>query len=237
MVPPYSFETLKRKVNGKDPVKVFLLYEGQNTERFLINPLLSSNTIVASKNIMFRVIKKEGKDVGITDPLSLVKYAKKFIEEQIQKRMFCSGRDKVMIFFDLDVYKNNQKNINKLLSLKTNDMLLCYTNPAIELFMLLTVPNGFERIIEPNKKDILLNEYDANGDRFIYGLLKNSIPDLKDTKKEKDIDFSYVLDKIDYAFMQEKFLNNKLSKAANQLTSNIAYVLTKISDEDFDIDY
>ena len=81
MVPPYSVEELKRKVTGKDPLKIFLLYEGANTERYLINPLLSSNTIVASKNIVFKPIKKEKNDVGITDPFSLIKYANDIIHK------------------------------------------------------------------------------------------------------------------------------------------------------------
>ena len=236
MVPPYSIETLKRKVTGKDPIKIFLLYEGENTERFLINPLLSSNTIVTTKNIVFKPIIKEGNDRGITDPLSLVRYAIKFIKKEIQNKNFSSGRDKVMVVFDLDVFHNNQTKMNEILSLKTNDIILCYTNPAIELFVLLSLPHSYETIIEPNKKKILKNDYDENGDRFVYGLLKEKMPFVKDTKRADDINFTDVISNIDKAFAQEKYLNNKLSLAADKLTSNIAYVITKISNEDFDIE-
>ena len=237
MVPPYSIDELKRKVSGNDPLKIFLLYEGANTERYLINPLLSSNIIVASRNIVFKPIKKEDNDAGITDPFSLLRYANDIIHNEIKKKNFISGRDKMMIVFDLDVLKNDQNKMNELLKLKTSDMILCYTNPSIELFMLLTLPNGYETIIEPHKEAIIRNDYDANGDRYVYGLLKESMPDLKDTKKEKDIDFSDIISNIDKAFYQEKFLNYKLTMAANRLTSNIAHVISKISKEDFDIDY
>ena len=237
MVPPYSFEELKRKVSGKDPLKIFLLYEGANTERYLINPLLSSNVIVTSRNIVFKPIKKEENDVGITDPFSLIKYANDIINNEIEKKNFISGRDKIMVVFDLDVLKNDQNKMNELLKLKTSDMILCYTNPSIELFMLLTIPNGYETIIEPNKAAIVRNDYNENGDRYVYGLLKESMPDLKDTKKEKDINFSYIISNIDKAFYQERFLNYKLTMAANRLTSNIAHVISKISNEDFDFDY
>lgn len=237
MVPPYSVEELKRKVSGKDPLKIFLLFEGANTERYLINPLLSSNIIVASRNIVFKPIKKEDNDVGITDPFSLIRYSIGIIHNEIKKKNFISGRDKMMIVFDLDVLKNDQNKMNDLLKLKTNDMIFCYTNPSIELFMLLTLPNGYETIIEPKKEAIIRNEYDENGDRYVYGLLKENMPDLKDTKKEKDIDFTDIISNIDKAFYQERFLNYKLTMAANRLTSNIAHVISKISKEDFDIDY
>ena len=236
MVPPYSIETLKRKVSGKDPRKIFLLYEGMNTERFLINPLLSSNSIVVTTNVVFKPIIKEENDRGITDPFSLLKYAKDFISKEIKKKNFVSGRDKVMIVFDLDVLKNDQSKMNELLRLKTSDMILCYTNPSIELFMLLTIPNGYEGIVAPNKDKILRNDFNEKGDRFVYRLLKDNMPELKDTKKEKDIDFSDIISNIDKAFYQERFLNYKLSKAANELTSNIAKTISKISKEDFDFD-
>ena len=236
MVPPYSIETLKRKVTGKDPIKIFLLYKGENTEKFLINPLLSSNIIVATKNIVFRPIIKEGNDKGITNPFALIKYAIEFVKQEIKNKNFLSGRDKVMVVFDLDVMKNDQQKMNELLSLKTNDLILCYTNPAIELFMLLTLPYSFEKIIEPNKNKILENDFDKNGDRFIYGLLKENMPKLKDTKRAADIDFTDVIANIEKAFMQEKFINNKLSQAANNLTSNIAYTINKISKEDFNFE-
>lgn len=237
MVPPYSIEDLRRKVSGKDPLKIFLLYEGANTEKYLINPLLSSNTIVASTNIVFKAINKEKNDSGITDPFSLIKYAKHIIQKEISCRNFISGRDKIMIVFDLDVLKNDQTKMNELLKMRTNDMILCYTNPSIELFMLLTIANGYETIVAPNSSEIIKNNYDENGDRYVYGLLKKSIPELKDTKREKDIDFSYVISNIDKAFYQENFINSRLTNAANRLTSNIAHVITKISKNDFDIRY
>ena len=113
MVPPYSIDELKRKVSGNDPLKIFLLYEGANTERYLINPLLSSNIIVASRNIVFKPIKKEDNDAGITDPFSLLRYANDIIHNEIKKKNFISGRDKMMIVFDLDVLKNDQNKMNK----------------------------------------------------------------------------------------------------------------------------
>lgn len=235
MVPPYKIEAdLKKKINKDGLRTIYLLYEGQNTEHCLINPLLSSNSIVRGGLVRFRPITKEGNDVGITDPFSLVKYAKTFVKQEIKNRQFISGKDKVMIFFDLDRLDNNQEKMDLLLKEKTNDMIFCYTNPAIELFLLLTINQGYERIVEPNKAKIIANQRNDRGERFVYGLAVDNIPGYS---KREDADFRFILDNIGNALMQEKRINNKLTKASNSLTSNIAYVLNKIAKNDFDFEY
>ena len=235
MVPPYRIEKDLRKHSCKEGLRtIFLLYEGLNTEKYLINPLLSSNSIVKKGKIRFRPIIKEENDAGITNPFSLVKYAKRFIKNETAKDNFLSGRDRVMIVFDLDVLNNNQEEMNRLLRLKTSDMILCYTNPAIELFLLLTLNQGYEQIVEPNKNKILANEKNEHGERFVYNLALESVPGYS---KSADADFRFILDNIDNALMQEKRINNKISKAANKLTSNIAYLLKKFDNNDFNIEY
>ncbi len=235
MVPPYRIEADLKKHQTKNGLRtIFLLYEGLNTERYLINPLLSSNSIVKKGKIRFRPITKEDNDVGVTDPFSLVRYAKRFIRNEIKNGNFLSGRDKVMIVFDLDVLNNNQLLMNKLLKSKTADIIYCYTNPAIELFLLLTVNQGYEQIVEPNKDKILANGKNARGERFVYSLALENVPKYS---KSADADFRFILDNIDNALMQEKRINNKISKAANRLTSNVAYLLKKFDDNDFNIEY
>lgn len=233
---PYDIQELKRKVSGNNPRKIFLLYEGMVTEEYLINPLLSSNSIVRSNNIIFRKIEKLEGDTGITGPFALVKYARKIVVELTEKKMFAPGRDKIMIVFDLDVFKNNQDKMDELLSQKTSDMIFCYTNPAIELFMILSKPRAYELYIEPNKKEILENNKNENGERYVYSLAKKVL-EIPTTKEGKKVDFRNIINNIDNALIQERFINNKLTKAANELTSNIAYVLKKLSNDDFDIEY
>ena len=235
MVPPYRIEADLKKHLSKNGLRtIFLLYEGQNTEKYLINPLLSSNSIVKKGKIRFRPITKEENDVGVTNPFSLVRYAKRFIKNETANGNFLSGRDKVMIVFDLDVFNNDQTKMNRLLKLKTSDIIYCYTNPAIELFLLLTVNQGYEQIVEPNKDQILANEKNDHGERFVYSLALEKVPGYS---KSADADFRFILENIDNALMQEKHINNKISKAANKLTSNIAYLLKKFDNNDFNIEY
>lgn len=112
-------------------------------------------------------------------------------------------------------------------------MILCYTNPAIELFILLTKSNSFETIIKPHEKEILANKYiPGTKERFIYHLLKES---MQLDSKDKSTDFRPVIANFDIAFAQENiYLNHHLSKAANCLTSNIGYVLKKIEQDEID---
>lgn len=235
MVPPYRIEKDLIKHTSKVGLRtVFLLYEGLNTEHCLINPLLSSNAIVRAGHVRFKPITKEENDVGITDPFSLVKYAKSFIKKEIKNNNFISGRDKVMIVFDLDRLENDQSKMNRLLNQRTNDIIYCYTNPAIELFLLLTINHGYEQIIEPFEKQIIANEKNEKGERFVYRLALNNVPGYS---KRATADFRFILDNIDNALKQEKRINNKLTQASNKLTSNIAYVLNKIAANDFDIKY
>ena len=235
MAPPYRIEKdLKKNTNKLGLRTIFLLYEGLNTERCLINPLLSSNAIVRAGFVRFRQIVKEENDEGVTDPFSLVKYAKAFIKKEIKNGNFISGRDKVMIVFDLDRLANDQTKMDILLSQKTNDIIYCYTNPAIELFLLLTVNHSYEQIIEPKTKEILANEKNEHGERYIYSLALKYIPGYS---KRADADFRFILDNISIALQQEKRINNKLEQASNRLTSNIAYILNKIASNDFDIKY
>ena len=71
----------------------------------------------------------------------------------------------IIIVFDLDVYKNNQLRMNNIISLGDKDIIFAYTNPSIELFLLLTIKGSYEKIIKPNEKEILENNF-INGKRF-----------------------------------------------------------------------
>lgn len=237
MVPLISECDLERSNVLRNPRRIYLLYEGQNTEPLLINSLLSNNPLFKKTPVIFAPISKTGNDEGDSQPAKLIAKAKEFISDSIRKRSFISGRDKVMIVFDLDVMKNDQVKMDGLLASKTKDLILAYTNPAIELFILLSKPRAYETIIEPNKKEIIANRKVIlpNGkegeDRFVLSLVKK---EFRIDPKDRDADFRFAISNIDNAMKEERHLNHCLSKAANQLTSNICYVLTKIKDGKID---
>jgi len=224
-------ELLRRK--PKDVIRTFyLLYEGQNTEVSLINPMIANTPLFKNSPIRFQYLSKTENDIGRTQPLAMIKIAKEFIEAHCgSKGDFVCGRDKVLIVFDLDITKNDQKAMDEILARKTSDMILCYTNPAIELFLLLARKHSYETIIEPRKKEILDNEW-VGDERYVLNLFKK---EFGIDPKSRDVDFRFILDNIEIAAQQENlFLNRKISKAANNLTSNIAHVLLKIRDNKID---
>ena len=245
-MPPFRSVTLKeleRDFYDEDPRIIHLLYEGQNTEHLVINPLLSSNSIITHSHVRFKQIEKTGKDTGVTTPELLIENANKKIDELAMSGEFRLGKDKVLVVFDLDVFENDQEKMNNLLDLKYDDVILAYTNPAIELFLLLSNENAVNNILTLYKNKILENDWvikgkDRNGntikERYICDLVMRY---LEIDPKNQNTDFSFVLENIEHIFKQEEQLNRKLTKAANQLTCNIAYILTKIKNDDYDIEY
>jgi hypothetical protein len=232
MVPPLiEQEALGRLRTLQNPRTIYLLYEGLNTEVSLINPLCSNNPMFNRTPVLFRPLKKTENTSGVTDPFSLIRIAKDYIRAHGGEGGFKTGRDKILIVFDLDVLKNDQTQMNQLSNEKTSDLILCYTNPAIELFLLLSKANSYESLIQPHAGEILQNGY-VGEDRFVLKLFKDA---LHINPKARDADFRFILDNIETAYLQENmFLNHRLSKASNQLTSNIAYVLKKIKEDRID---
>jgi hypothetical protein len=222
----------------KDALRtIFLLYEGLNTEVSLINPLIANTTLFKNVPVRFRPLRKTGNDIGRTSPLAMIDIALKFIRDNCgPKGCFKCERDKVLIVFDLDVAKNDQTEIDKIKQRKTSDMILCFTNPAIELFLLLARKGSYRDLIAPHEKEIIENDYfpSENGkkERFVLHLFKENFGI---DPKDKEADFRFVLENIDTVFQQENmYLNHRLSEAANKLTSNIAYVLKKIKNDKID---
>lgn len=108
-----------------------------------------------------------------------------------------------MIVFDLDRLANDQTKMDLLLKQRTSDIIYCYTNPAIELFLLLTINQSYEQIIEPRTKEILSNEKNEKGERFVYRLALDNIPGYS---KRTDADFRFILDNINVACNKKKGL-------------------------------
>jgi len=237
MTPLIALEELNRRDPNKNLRTVYLLYEGANTEVSLINPLLAHSAFFAKSPVIFRRLDKTEREWGVTNPIGLITIAKDYIAKHCGPRGdFRSGRDKILIVFDLDVLKNDQTKIDALHQEKTGDIILAFTNPAIELFLLLSQKNSYEQIIEPNKERILKNDYfdptAEEKERFILHLVKEH---LGIDPKVHDADFRFILNNVEVAAQQENmYLNHNLSKSAGKLTSNIAYVLLKIRDGKID---
>ena len=204
---------------------VSFVFEGQNTEPGFIKIFIDRlrEKLYGKMNISF--IEKNGEDKGRTSIKELFKIAKDLVNN--------GGADIVIIVFDLDDYKNDQNRINTLLSKANSKIILAYTNPSFELFVFSLINGAFEKYVFPNKDLILKNEWVINEknekERFIYNLLRKTIQfDPKSKKDLSDKNKMKIFENLDLAREFENKINIYLDSAANELTSNIFTVISKL---------
>lgn len=243
MTPPLeSLGPLRRAQKSEDPRKIYLLYEGTNTEPLFVTPMLANNPEFAAAHVVFYPLNKTLNDSGATQPHKLIDLAKAWIAQQKQET-FASGRDKVLIVADLDIYQGNQAVIDAQVRRRlTSDIIFAFTNPAIELILLLEDPKAWDELIEPNKKAILKNAYavdpathslkltdDGDPMRFVFSLFYEKYGRINPKKADFDARRFY-LNSSNIEMLENMYLNHWLSQAANKLSSNIFYVLRKIKE-------
>ena len=208
----------------------FFVFEGEITEPYFVTHFLRYLKEYLYGKAAVHIIEKKQEDKGRTEIKELLKIANRIIKEKSNDGLFKSDKDKVIVFFDLDRFKNDQSRINTLLSKCNKNIVFAYTNPSFELFILLMMKESLEKIIIPNKEAILANDYveTANGgkERFVFNLLKTTTKiDVKSLKSLKKQDFFKLFGSLENALEQEKHINRYLDSSANELTSNIGYLL------------
>ncbi len=224
--------TLKRTKDTKNENRfIYLLFEGVVTEPYFIYPFIKySSFFKDTKDIVFKKVIKINNDKGASNIKTLSKIAK---EEIVDTLPFNKKKDKVLFIFDLDIYLNNKNNLINIMDYCLSYYIFGYTNPSIELFLLLTKENSYNEYIKKNYRKILNNKfYKKDNKRFINHLFYKITNINSKRNKEKLVLLS--LD-FDTAINQEKlYLNRFIDKAYNKLTSNIGYVFTKIKENKID---
>ena len=224
--------TLKRTKDTKNENRfIYLLFEGLVTEPYFIYPFIKySSFFKDTKDIVFKKVNKVNNDKGASNIKTLAKIAK---EEIVDKLIFNKRRDKVLFIFDLDIYLNNKNKIIDIMDYCLSYYIFGYTNPSIELFLLLTKENAYNKYIKKNYKKILNNEfYKKDNKRFINHLFYKITKINSKRNKEKLMLLSF---NFSNAIKEEKlYLNRFIDKAYNSLTSNIGYVFTKIKENKID---
>lgn len=221
-MPPIYKTNLKRNVGSKaDARKIYYLLEGNVTEPSFFDNLFEHTNFIDTKEIRIIKCDKTDNDKGATNCLSMIKLAKNYLENT---KDFKKDYDKVLIVFDLDVYKGRLSELTQIVK-KEKDIIFGFSNPSFELFLLMCLDKNFIKNLDNKTKEkIVANECDGN-DRFIYHLIKR---DYKFNSKSKNADFLKLAKNIENAFNQE--INIYLDKSANKLTCNIPYILKCIKD-------
>ena len=234
-MPPLNLKKIQREIQERpDANRFFLLCEGTNTEPGFLEKILTNANYLKNGSISFVKVNKTENDSGVTDLKGLIKLANQIIENK--ENHFSKKKDKVVLIFDLDQYSsNNIDEIKTLIEENKNRIIFVYTNPAIELFLLLcTCENAYDKYISPNVDKILKNDWVISSD----GKRRRFIADLFFTvsgvdSKKATADFTEIAGNIQFGINQEKiYLTQNISGSSNKLISNFGIVLEKIKDND-----
>jgi len=237
-MPPISLTQIVRQAEYRETRrKCYLLSEGTLTEPSFLDAILSGSPYFDSnKSVEFYKTERSGKEFGINTLKGMIDIAHKNIINN-KNIGFRKKKDKVIIFFDLDVYHSSISNIKRLIEANKKYIIFIFVNPAIELFLLLCKANSYEELIATNLAKILKNERDPKtGNRFIHQLV---IDHIGVDPKDSNADFSIFANGLQNAINQEKmYLSKKLVNPNSNLISNFGVVIEKIKNGELDdIDY
>lgn len=206
--------------------KYYFLCEGENTEKWYFEYLINNKKFLGIHPLIdVRYLEKTEEDKHISHPKRLLEFADEVKEDKTTS--FDKHHDKIIIVFDLDIFKNKAEDYATLISKIQNlGYIPAVTNPSFELFLLLHVQDSFQQYISIEKTNILANKK-VGKQRYIQHLL-SSILHINSKKNSK---IGELADKIDIAIEQEHFINQNLDSAIEDLSSNIASIIEMIKND------
>lgn len=236
MIPPTSLQcifSVKNTSKREKKKKLYSVCEGTNTEPNLLEDIFTQTDYITNKSYDYYSMDRTENDKGANTLEQLVEYGKSIIENKENK--FKKKKDKVIIFFDLDRYRTKINEVKKIINENKDNMVFVFTNPAIELFLLLCVDaNSYEAIVEPNKEKILKNEWypndsDPNRLRYVNHLLQDKTGI---DPKSHDGDMNFFAKNLQYGVNQEKmYLSQKLTNLESSLISNFSVFVDALNNE------
>lgn len=210
--------------------KYYILYEGINTEKWYFEELINLRKELKIKSTIDLIpLEKYDNDTGSSNPIKLIELANKTKNDYIES--FDKERDKIIIVFDVDIYKNKNETLNKILSkgFANKNNIMAISNPSFELFLLLHKENSYKEIIEPNKNKILENKKVGNN-RYVQTLLTRHTQ-MNPKKNEKIGELAKF---VKTAIEEEKNINEDITdaeKCLSNLTCNLGKIISSILDE------
>lgn len=174
--------------------------------------------------IDIRLMEKTEEDAYLSNPKALLEFAE--LQKGIAKNKFDCKHDKMVVVFDVDIYKNKPDKFKEIYEMGRENNILAITNPSFELFLLLHYEGAYEELILPNCDEILENRK-VGKRRYITVLFTNkSGMNPKENSKIGELDLN-----IHTAIAQEEKLNQKIENALGNLTSNIGKIIQEIMND------
>lgn len=201
----------------------FIIAEGANSELWYFTELAihlaKQNT---PERIELKPIERTEDDQNKSHPHALLEQA-----QHIRSGGFGFNKetDRIVVVFDTDIYKGNDKQYQKDLQAFSGVAEVAVTNPSFELYLLLHENDAYRAYIKPHEKDILANGYVEGTHRRYISKLANDVLGMN-TKKNKGI--AELAHHFDCAAEEEKHLNQDPSTAMGKLTSNIGKTIQAV---------
>lgn len=221
---PFETWTLRSAKGTRMPKsKCYFVGEGPNTEYWYLESLA---VLLAKMNtpelIEIRPVERTGDERNQSAPRKLLEQAQR-IRDNAEAFGFDPETDRIVVFFDADVYKGNSDLYASDLALFTGTAEVAVTNPSFELFLLLHLDNALEAYVLPHEEEILANGY-VGRRRCVEKLASDALGfNVKRNEKVGEL-----AGRFGVAVMHERALNRDPSQAIGRLTSNVGICIMEI---------
>lgn len=207
----------------KEPFrKYFFICEGSNTEVWYFRRLVDLRKELGIHPLIdIRLMEKTEEDAGRSNPKALIEFAEK--QKSIPVNKFDRRHDRMIVVFDVDVYKNKPDKFKEIYDLGRKNNILAITNPSFELFLLLHYEGAYEEFILPNRDEILKNKK-VGKRRYIAALFTEK----SGMNPKENPSIGKLAENIHTAIEQERNLNQEAGNAIGNLTSNIGKIIQDI---------
>ncbi len=219
MPPLNSLETwsVRSARGGRKPKsKCFFIGEGSNTEYWYLKSLaVRLAKMNAPELIELRPVERTGNERNQSAPKKLFEQAR-LIRDNAETFGFDPETDRIVVFFDADVYKGDSELYASDLDMFSEVAKVAVTNPSFELYLLLHLDDALEKYVLPNKEEILGNGY--VGRRRYVEKLASDVLGFNVKRNEK---VGELARRFGVAVMNERSLNQDPSQSIGRLTSNV----------------
>lgn len=219
MPPLNSLETWSvrsSRGNRKPKSKCFFIGEGPNTEYWYLKSLaVRLAKMNAPELIELRPVERTGNERNQSAPKKLLEQAQ-LIRDDAETYGFDPNADRIVVFFDADVYKGDSGLYMSDLDMFSGVAEVAVTNPSFELYLLLHLDDALEKYVLPNEEEILGNGY--VGRRWYVEKLASDVLGFNVKRNEK---VGELARRFGVAAMNERTLNQDPSQSIGRLTSNV----------------
>lgn len=227
MPPLNSLETWSvRSARGdrKPKSKCFFIGEGPNTEYWYLKSLaVRLAKMNAPELIELRPVKRTGNERNQSAPKKLLEHAR-LIRGNAETFGFDPETDRIVVFFDVDVYKGDSERYASDLDMFSEVAEVAVTNPSFELYLLLHLNEALEKHILPNEEEILGNGYVGGKRRYVEKLASDALG--FNVKRNERV--GELVHRFGVAVINERALNQDPSQSIGRLTSNVGARIMEI---------